>query len=276
MSMKLRITDVKKVIGELIAETWTAHSYERKFKVPNAEEQERIQREFGIKIDFSNCIHNAEYLDARWNVPTERGNSLFYFLIGLTIKEVHSTLDENYALALASINYSDPFGPAQEYMAMAYGPLELMKQLELSVRASVYGVYPNDQGEGTDMARKALGESNIYNTIINIIYSNVYETSRKRGLKVETRFKGKERTMFFGLPDDVKNVTQEAMKAILERTKYHLQTAVMKPGVRIDVRGDEYLYYHMELYNRYTGMWMARLNFFDVTFQWADLHRPPN
>ena len=274
IAMKIKLTDVREVIGELITEAWAPHTHERKFKFPNAEEQERIQREFGIKIDFSNCIHDAEYLDTRWNQPTERGESLFYLMTGFILKEVHSTLDENYALALASINYENPFGQPQEYMAMAYGPLELMRQLQLTVNAQIYEVYPNDKGEGTDRVRKKI--SPLFETFLNIIYKNVWETANRRKLKVETKFKGKERIMIFGLPQDVQRVVQLAMKEIQERIKYHFQIVQMDPGIRMDVRGDEYLYYHIELYNKYTGMWVARLNIFDITFKWKDLQKLPS
>ena len=131
--MKIKITDVKPFVKEIVVERLKDYSFSRNdYKLPTVEDQARIQKEFGMKIDFSYCIQNANYMNINWHMPIEGKQFPFNYGTYISIEEVNSTMDEDYAILIVSLLFSKP-----QHIAIAYGPKELMKSDQFMIKSKM-------------------------------------------------------------------------------------------------------------------------------------------
>lgn len=271
----MKITDVKSIIKEIIIDEVNENNFRRdQFKVPSLGDQYKIQREFGFKINFENIVKTGEDTGLRWNRPVRPdGYGLHFYIVGWDTKDVNSTMDDDHAIMIAAMNYRFPFDKPTEYMAMAYGPKEMMKQVELTIKAQIYSLYPNDMGEGTDFTRIALKSVDAYQMMENIIHNNVITIATNARLKPEVKYQGKEQFIILPLPKNIRDIGLGATQDIYKE----LSTRFKNIGFRIDFRGDESNrgYYHLQLFNKYTGFTLANFNFFNVSLKPKD-SRPNN
>ena len=130
--MKLKITDVREVIGELIAETWSSHDVYRRWKNPTAEERVRIEREMGMPLRWDALMMGIQdSFTEKWMMTRYgRIEPMIYYAVGVSVKDIHSTLDEGYGICTVAIAYDSSFGKPSEYWVAGYGPEPDMKDLE--------------------------------------------------------------------------------------------------------------------------------------------------
>lgn len=118
----MKITDVSSVVREIIVERLKDYGSPRnEYKFPTVEDQARIQKELGMVIDFSFCIKSGNCTDINWSMPIEGRQLPFSYISYISMDDVYSTMDEDYAIVIVSLFFRKP-----KHIAIAYGPKELI------------------------------------------------------------------------------------------------------------------------------------------------------
>ncbi len=258
--MRIKITDVKKVIKELIAEEFP--NYERIFKYPSKEDQTRIQREFNLKINFDHCVRHPQAEDF-FNLWINVGGSedhnkpMLYYVVGLNTKDVHSTMDEGYALLVASIAFGGAFSKPTEYDAIVYGPKEGIKQFIYTINAQMHE--SNIAGDLTAYASGAIKSIGIYQFVGEMFYKKLSRFAEEGNIP---HVLGPGNT-----PDHMKITfnNQTVVRPLAERAVMELRKIITAewPGIsfRLEFYNDRL---QISLFNKYTGFSFGKIQFNNV------------
>ena len=265
--MKIKITDVQKVIREIIAEE--NPSYERVFKYPSLEDQTRIQREFNIRINFENCIkhpHAEDFFKSWCSIPGsdfDLPKPLKYYIVGLVVKEVHSTIDDGHALLLASLCFESPFGKPHRYSAVAYGPKELMKQIMLTIKSEMYSTITDFMGNLTQFTDRYLRNMGIYSHIGEMFYKKLDRFAKEGGIPHTLGPHNTRDNMTITFKNLI-HVQSLAERSVMELRKI-ITTEFPEISFRLEFYKDKLT---MSFFNKYTGYTLGEMVFNNVNIKY--------
>lgn len=260
--MKLKITDVRQVIGELISETWSPHDVDRPWRFPTDEEKMRIEREFGMRLRWDAILGSQKYdsFQEKWGKPRYgRIQSLLYYTVGISVKDVHSTLDEGYGITLVAIAYDSPFGKPSEYWVVGYGPKSEMLEVEKAV-LNTLNKFKHSEVSGGDRVNDWLKTNNFQMNTGQIIYKHVIDEARRANIIVIANAHGGVYRIQFSDPEHMEYAVRKAEPQI--KVNIHKDDPDMKVQIKANhVLRSSSMEFEVFIYNKYTNHLLGVMTF---------------
>lgn len=267
--MKLKITDVREVIGELITETWSPHDVHRPWKFPTPEERVRIEREMGMPLRWDAMLGSAKYdnFTEKWRTTRYgRIQPMIYYSVGVSVKDVNSTLDDGYGICTIAIAYDSPFGRPSEYWVAGYGPRPDMDELEKVMQKQMISNQSKVELIGPDRLQDWLKHENFKYKVSRLIYEMIVHEARY--LKTQWQ-PGPNKPHSFQYA--VRFVNKEDMQYVVHKATNDIKIAIhrefpdMKVQVHVDYAANSSVAeFSTLLFNKYTNYMMGTMPFGNV------------
>lgn len=257
--MKLKITDVREVISELIAETWSPHDVQRLWKFPTDEEKARIEREVGMKLRWESILGSAKYdnFQEKWRMHrsyvADGVNGILYYAVGVTVRDINSTLDDGFGVVLVATAYDSPFGAPTEYWVAGYGPLPEMDDLKKVIEKNLFDARSSDGLIGGDRLDDWISVICFKRFVSRIIFREVVEFAHR--MKMDIRVGSRPSDFLYTVQFSDKQHMQYAVNRSQNEIKIaiHKQFPHMKVQVHIDYTTTGGAEYSILIYNKWTN-----------------------
>jgi hypothetical protein len=225
----------------------------------------RIEREFGAPLRWDALMLGIQdkFVEKWRTTRYGRINTMLYYAVGVSVKDVHSTLDEGYGLCTVAIAYDSPFGKPSEYWVAGYGPKPAMDELEhVFLNQMSHG--GKNEVIGSDRLADQLKNDLFHAYTSEIIYKCVVTEAQKSKMDIKLGPNKQSGSVF-----KITFANQENLAYALRKAEPSIRAWIHKdyPDRMVRIKADPTHFgadIAILIYNKYTNQMLGIVNYVNV------------